>query len=62
MGKSKQPYLEVHHVVPLAKDGSDTPENTVAICPACHRELHFGENKDMLFESFYQNIHRLERE
>jgi hypothetical protein len=34
------PYLEVHHVTPLAKGGPDTVENTVALCPNCHRRAH----------------------
>jgi 5-methylcytosine-specific restriction protein A len=37
------PYLEVHHIVPLAKGGEDTIQNTIALCPNCHRERHFGE-------------------
>lgn len=36
------PYLEVHHIVPLAKKGEDTVENTVALCPNCHRKRHYG--------------------
>ena len=38
--KSDQPYLEVHHVVWLAKGGDDSLENTVALCPNCHRKMH----------------------
>ncbi len=36
------PYLEVHHLEPLAAGGGDTTENAIALCPNCHRELHFG--------------------
>lgn len=36
------PYLEVHHIIPLSQGGKDTVENTVAICPNCHRKAHFG--------------------
>jgi len=36
------PYLEVHHLEPLAVGGGDTTENAIALCPNCHRELHFG--------------------
>jgi 5-methylcytosine-specific restriction protein A len=36
------PYLEVHHKIMLANDGEDTLENTIALCPNCHRYLHFG--------------------
>jgi HNH endonuclease len=36
-------YLEVHHVVPLGEGGDDTLVNAAALCPSCHRELHFGK-------------------
>jgi hypothetical protein len=35
-------FLEVHHIVPLAEDGEDTLANAAALCPMCHRELHYG--------------------
>lgn len=35
------PYLEVHHVVPLSKDGPDSLDNVLALCPNCHRQAHF---------------------
>jgi len=41
-GTDGSPYLEVHHWVPLAKGGEDTVENGGALCPNCHREVHFG--------------------
>ena len=37
-------FLEVHHVHPLATGGADTCDNTVGICPNCHREIHYGKN------------------
>jgi 5-methylcytosine-specific restriction protein A len=37
IGNDGLPYLEVHHVMPLASHGSDTPTNAVALCPNCHR-------------------------
>ena len=40
--KSGQPFLEVHHVKPLSVGGTDTVDNTQALCPNCHRESHFG--------------------
>ncbi|MGH8426008.1 MAG: HNH endonuclease [Pseudomonas fluorescens] len=36
------PYLEVHHKTPLAQGGDDTFENAIALCPNCHRRMHFG--------------------
>ena len=35
-----KPYLETHHIKWLSEGGSDTIENTVAVCPNCHRRLH----------------------
>ncbi len=40
--RNNTPYLEVHHIVHLANDGDDTVENSMALCPNCHRESHFG--------------------
>ncbi|MCD8505326.1 MAG: HNH endonuclease [Burkholderiaceae bacterium] len=38
--KAGEPYLETHHLEWLAKGGEDTPANTVALCPNCHRRMH----------------------
>lgn len=38
--KIGRPYLEVHHVIWLSKGGNDSIDNTVAICPNCHRKMH----------------------
>lgn len=38
-----EPYLEVHHIKPLSQGGEDSLENVKAICPNCHREMHFGK-------------------
>jgi 5-methylcytosine-specific restriction protein A len=35
-----QPYLETHHIKWLSEGGEDTIENTVALCPNCHRKMH----------------------
>lgn len=39
-------YLEVHHIKRLADGGSDTVTNAVAVCPNCHRALHFSDQKN----------------
>ncbi|CAN0604767.1 unnamed protein product, partial [Ectocarpus sp. 12 AP-2014] len=40
-----EPFLEVHHIIPLAESGHDAVENTMALCPNCHREAHFGNER-----------------
>lgn len=37
------PFLEVHHRKRLADGGEDTVENAIALCPNCHREMHYGK-------------------
>jgi 5-methylcytosine-specific restriction protein A len=40
--KDMSPYLEVHHRIPLSDEGDDSIENALALCPNCHRRLHYG--------------------
>ncbi len=40
--KDGTPFLEVHHRITLADGGPDTPDNTIALCPNCHRKRHYG--------------------
>ena len=45
---SNEPYLESHHIVWLAHRGPDSLENTVALCPNCHRKMHIvNDAKDI---------------
>ena len=37
-----EPYLEVHHLVPLGEGGSDEPSNLVVISAHIHRMLHYS--------------------
>jgi 5-methylcytosine-specific restriction protein A len=56
------PFLEVHHIKRLADEGSDRPSNAVAICPNCHRELHYGSESTKRIDQMYLTIKRLIRE
>jgi 5-methylcytosine-specific restriction enzyme A len=55
------PFLEVHHVKHLSDNGSDTICNAVALCPNCHRELHYGMQSKLKKETLYNKIERLIR-
>lgn len=37
-------YLEPHHTTRLSDGGADHPRHVGAICPACHREIHYGKH------------------
>jgi 5-methylcytosine-specific restriction protein A len=39
------PFLECHHVIWLSAGGDDTINNTVALCPNCHRKMHVVDAK-----------------
>lgn len=42
------PYLEAHHIVPLADEGIDDLTNMAALCPNCHTKMHkIGDPKDI---------------
>ena len=43
--KSGEPYLESHHVKHLEDNGLDSISNTVALCPNCHKKVHFGKKE-----------------
>lgn len=35
-------FLEVHHLFRLADGGPDDPDNVAALCPNCHRAVHYA--------------------
>jgi len=51
---SNEPYLEVHHKIPLSEGGDDTVANAIALCPNCHRWAHNG-NKTT-YNAGFENV------
>lgn len=54
-----EPYLEVHHVRPLAEGGPDSADNAVGVCPTCHRRFHHGADKDCYRRETIKKVGRL---
>ena len=61
-----QPYMEGHHLIPCTYANTkyywdtlgvniDCLENIVCLCPTCHRQIHYGSNKEkrILIEKLY---------
>lgn len=61
-----QPYMEGHHLIPCTYTNTkhywdtlgvniDCLENIVCLCPTCHRQIHYGSNKEkrILIEKLY---------
>ncbi len=59
MTAKRFPYLELHHPHQLAHGGPDTTENAVALCPTCHRALHFAADAEALRDALYRRVGRL---
>jgi len=55
------PYLEVHHLIPLSEGGEDTTRNALAVCPNCHRRLHYGVDNSSFASELGKRITRLNR-
>ena len=47
-----EPFLETHHIVPLAEGGGDSIDNIVALCPNCHRKMHILKSKEDMEKLF----------
>lgn len=65
--KDGMPYLEPHHLIPLARNDDfektlDVEANVVALCSSCHNEIHYGKFRRELIREMYGNrIERLEK-
>ena len=44
--KDGSPFLEMHHIKWLSEGGKDSVDNTVALCPNCHRKMHMLNLKE----------------
>jgi 5-methylcytosine-specific restriction protein A len=55
-----QPYLEPHHIARIADEGPDHPEWVAALCPNCHRRVHFGADSKSYNELVAANIKLIE--
>lgn len=42
--------LEVHHIVPIIKGGTDSIENLEVLCDICHREVHYKTRSELTKE------------
>ncbi|MDR2833561.1 MAG: HNH endonuclease [Streptococcaceae bacterium] len=49
--RTNKNYVEAHHLIPIAyqalfTNGIDVVENISALCPVCHRLIHYGVNEE----------------
>lgn len=55
------PYLEPHHIDRLSDGGLDHPAHVGAICPTCHRLIHFGVDGDARNDVLRKRILAIEK-
>jgi 5-methylcytosine-specific restriction protein A len=60
LNKDGKSYLEAHHIRQLSDDGLDIPTWMAAICPNCHREIHYGQDGVMKNQILLAQINNLE--
>jgi hypothetical protein len=41
--KDGSDYNEIHHIIPLSKNGKDKKINSLVLCANCHRQLHYAD-------------------
>ncbi len=55
------PFLETHHVNRLSDGGPDHPQYVIALCPNCHREIHYGINGNSYNQKLITKLKVLEK-
>lgn len=49
-------FIETHHIKPLSEGGEDSVFNVAALCPNCHRMMHYSFDRKMLAETLEQVV------
>ncbi|MTI10172.1 HNH endonuclease [Curvivirga aplysinae] len=58
--KKGVPYLEPHHTRRLSDGGPDDPRWVAALCPNCHKEVHYGKDGANYNASIIEKLSQLE--
>lgn len=57
-------YTEGHYLIPMFQQKNfdfslDIVENIVTLCPNCHREVHFADNKKDILNTLYEKQEKI---
>jgi 5-methylcytosine-specific restriction protein A len=58
--RTGMPYLEPHHINRLSDGGLDHPQFMAALCPTCHRQVHYGVGGVQLNDTLRLKVAQLE--
>jgi 5-methylcytosine-specific restriction protein A len=56
-----KPYLEPHHIHRRADGGPDHPLGVIALCPNCHKGVHYGKYGKEYNIDLAQKVERIEQ-
>jgi len=59
--KGGGPYLEPHHTTRVSDGGPDHPQFVAALCPTCHREVHYGEYAQARNTGLIEKLQKIEQ-
>lgn len=45
-------FLEIHHIRPLSEGGTDSIENSIVLCPNCHK-IEYRNDSYIIFSIIY---------
>ncbi|MBQ6297263.1 MAG: HNH endonuclease [Selenomonadaceae bacterium] len=48
--------MEVHHVIPLSRGGTNELDNLILIASETHKQLHYGKDLDKRFEKYRKHL------
>jgi len=54
-----EPFLEVHHMRRRSDGGADHPKNVIALCPNCHRWVHYGQDGEEFNQKLIDRVEEL---
>jgi 5-methylcytosine-specific restriction protein A len=60
INKAGRPYLEPHHSRRLSDGGPDDYHHVIALCPTCHRRVHYGADGDTYNTQLRDTLEALE--
>ena len=55
---NNEKYLEVHHIISLADQGPDDITNVIALCANCHRQAHYGIDREKFEIKFIKKLQK----
>lgn len=62
MTASGRPYLELHYLRRPSDGGPDHPEWVAGLCPNCHRQAHYGQNRASFNKNLRESILQKEQD